>query len=187
MSSKRKTVSRAAFCSQVCSFKVGAGLPFPRRHGEAKMPAAPSAARRAPLAVARLSEVERTEQVVTSEVMDPLGSPVYEQCMPFFMQMCWHSKQVATIKITRSQEQGGCVGWRREQCGGARGGDGSWNTTPPILPFAARRQHVSPLSKMLEKASVHKPDLFKLRGFTARGDAPFSIDFLSILLFFYKT
>lgn len=96
-----------AFCSQVCSFKVGAGLLIPRRRGEAKMPAAPSAARRAPRAVARLSEVKHTVQVVTSEVMDPLGTTVYEQCMPFFMQMCWHSKQVATIKITRSQERGG--------------------------------------------------------------------------------
>lgn len=123
MSSKRKTVSRAAFCSQVCSFKLGAGLPIPRRHGEAKMPASPSVPWRAPLAVARLSEVKHTERVVTSEVMDPLGSHVDEQCMPFFMQMRWHSKQVATIKITRSQEQGGVWGGGRAEGGG--GCDGS--------------------------------------------------------------
>lgn len=74
-------------------------------------------------AAASLAEAEHTEQVVSSEVMDPLWlSHSWATRRLFFMQMHWHSTRVAAVKITRSQEE-----WRRK-------GDGSWNTTPLTLP-----------------------------------------------------
>lgn len=59
-----------------------------------------------PPAAARLAEAEPTEEVVSSEVMDPpwLSHPGLT-CRPFFMQMCWHATRMAAVKITCSEEE----------------------------------------------------------------------------------
>lgn len=153
--------------SELALFKNSASPPPPL--GLSRRAAAPPAA----AAAARLAEAEHTEQVVSSEVMDPLCvSHSWATHRPFFMQMRWHSTRVAAVKITRSQEER----WRK--------GDGSWNTTPLLL--ASVYVCVSLFAKMLETAlnrNIKKnPDLLKSDGPDQTDASLLSLQFLGHLM-----